>query len=70
MQRYKSPGGSMYVVFKGDVYYCGVNDDTPKLSSMTVGEFLSLIRSGFMVFDKIVNPALAYGPEHWNSTNS
>lgn len=70
MQIYKSPGGSKYLVFRGEVYYQPSAGGTPLLSSMTVARFLDLIERGVMTFSKTVNPALAYRPEHWNSTKS
>lgn len=73
MQMYRSPGGTRYIVFRGYVFYKpnGAPENSPVLqSNMTVARFLELIEGGLMTFVKTVNPALAYAPEHWNSTNS
>lgn len=69
MQIYKSPGGAEYLVFRGMVYFMPRDKSGARQSDMTVSRFLDLIERGFMRFSRTINPALAYRPEHWNSTN-
>lgn len=69
MQIYKSPGGAQYLVFRGVVYFKPTDGSDVRMSDMTVSRFLQLIEGGLMKFDRTINPALAYKPWNWNSTN-